>query len=449
MSFKLVDKIKKSNLPGPMKKVFEAYVSFGNSDGTNIRPTADAVGDRITGSRTTVARYTPRLVRLGLLVHDRNEDGSFKTHSYNSEGTWAYVYHANLIPLSRPEITKAFDIQRQILSEKRQAAGRKGGRPKRQMELFDESNLLQTTESNLLQTGQTNLQQTEQSKLQHGPDSSTTQPKDYPSAVSTAVKSQSVFSASQSEKTPPASPSSSLPENLEIKTSQVSGDVANQEQGQEPMTPEEKAVVDNLGCDDVIPKLLGMPYFYAEHEPEMLRIVRVLMAHNRSIHWLVDVVKWVKSGKGREPNFWRSRLHTGTRAVKQLANHLETGALSEQFNAHIAADGGDVEQLEGYMLRVYKQPESEQRPARAEQIMIHGKVIGWVEPCGNCGYPHDGSEGKAFHEEYCMKIIAAAKATEDHAEDDPRDFEEEGDPDDVDCDADLQHTQKMLATKAE
>ncbi len=40
MSFKLVDKIKKSNLPGPMKRVLEAYVSFGNSDGTNIRPTA-------------------------------------------------------------------------------------------------------------------------------------------------------------------------------------------------------------------------------------------------------------------------------------------------------------------------------------------------------------------------------------------------------------------------
>ena len=46
MSFKLVDKIKKSNLPGPLKKVLEAYVSFGNSDGTSIRPTADKVADR-------------------------------------------------------------------------------------------------------------------------------------------------------------------------------------------------------------------------------------------------------------------------------------------------------------------------------------------------------------------------------------------------------------------
>ncbi len=90
--FQANNKIKKSNLPAPLKRVLEAYVSFGNSDGTNIRPTANAVADRITGSRTTVARYTPKLVRLGLLIHDRNEDGTCKTHSYNSTGTWAYVY---------------------------------------------------------------------------------------------------------------------------------------------------------------------------------------------------------------------------------------------------------------------------------------------------------------------------------------------------------------------
>jgi len=195
MSFKLVDKIKKSNLPGPLKKVLEAYVSFGNSDGTSIRPTAAAVAERITGSRTTVARYTPRLVRLGLLVHDRNEDGTFKTYSYNSEGTWAYVYHADLTPLSRPEIVEVFEITRQMISEKRRSAGRKGGRPKRQMELFDESNLIQTIKSNLLQSEQTNLQQTEESKLQHVPDpciplrsiQETYQTQTDPSAVSTAV----------------------------------------------------------------------------------------------------------------------------------------------------------------------------------------------------------------------------------------------------------------------
>ena len=127
----------------------------------------DAVADRITGSRTTVARYTPKLVRLGLLIHDRNEDGTCKTHSYKTALARGRTFTTpKLSPLSRPEIAAGFEMSRQAISQKRQAAGRKGGRPKLQMELFDESNLLQTSQSNLLQTGQTNLQQTKERFLE-------------------------------------------------------------------------------------------------------------------------------------------------------------------------------------------------------------------------------------------------------------------------------------------
>lgn len=106
MSVKLVEKIKKSNMPSPMKKVLEGYVSFGNSDGTSIRPTAAAVARRATCSSRTVERQTPTLVRFGFLVHDLNEDGTYKTYNYPKNGVWAYVYHANVSPLANPAILR-------------------------------------------------------------------------------------------------------------------------------------------------------------------------------------------------------------------------------------------------------------------------------------------------------------------------------------------------------
>jgi hypothetical protein len=109
-----------------MKRVFEAYVSFGNSDGTSIRPTAAAVGKRATCSSRTVERQAPVLVRLGLLVHDRNEDGTYKTHNYPKNGVWAYVYHADLSPLDNSEVVAGFEMHRQAVSSARRRARGKG-----------------------------------------------------------------------------------------------------------------------------------------------------------------------------------------------------------------------------------------------------------------------------------------------------------------------------------
>src|SRR5580658_3115445 len=109
MSFKLVDKVKKSCLPGHLKAVLEAYLSFGNKDGTNIRPTAAKVAKRAGRSPRTVERYAPVLVKLGLLVHDLNEDGTCKIYNYPKPGVWAYVYHADLTSLDNPQIIAGFE----------------------------------------------------------------------------------------------------------------------------------------------------------------------------------------------------------------------------------------------------------------------------------------------------------------------------------------------------
>jgi hypothetical protein len=88
MSYKIVDQIKKTIMPAPLKKVLEAYASFGNKDGTSIRPTEAKVGIRASASRSTVSRRTQRLVGDGLLVHDRDEHGIFLKHAYGN-GVWA------------------------------------------------------------------------------------------------------------------------------------------------------------------------------------------------------------------------------------------------------------------------------------------------------------------------------------------------------------------------
>ena len=110
MSFKLVDKVKKSSLPGMLKSVLEAYLSFGNKDGTSIRPTAAKVAKRAGKSQSTVHHITPKLVKMGLLVHDRDEQGVYLTHTYDKNGTWAYIYHADLSALDNPQLQATWDL---------------------------------------------------------------------------------------------------------------------------------------------------------------------------------------------------------------------------------------------------------------------------------------------------------------------------------------------------
>lgn len=66
------------------------------------------------------------------------------------------------------------------------------------------------------------------------------------------------------------------------------------------------------------------------------RIASSLAKRNRNSYWLEELIRWVRTGKGREPNFWKSRLHSGERGWKQLAKFLETGELPTQFEAQHA-----------------------------------------------------------------------------------------------------------------
>jgi hypothetical protein len=192
MSFRLVDKVKKSCLPGHLKAILEAYLSFGNKDGTSIRPTAVKVGKRAGRSQRTVERYAPVLVKLGLLVHERDTDGNFLTHNYAKAGVWAYVYHADLSSLDNPQIVASFELQKAILSEKRRAAAESKG--SRQLALFDTDKVAETHTDNLSETLSANLSETPTAKMSDRPDpiaptlrSVADQTQTDPSAVSTAV----------------------------------------------------------------------------------------------------------------------------------------------------------------------------------------------------------------------------------------------------------------------
>ena len=143
------------------------------------------------------------------------------TYNYPKDGVWAYVYRASLAPLENPQVVATFEFERQELSRKRVAAGTKGGRPKRQMELFGETNLLQTP-PNQFATNPTNQFATDprnQFATQTIPPSplrsegKETTPKTDPSAVSTAeIESEQAFysprpvSPEERGGTPPAPP---------------------------------------------------------------------------------------------------------------------------------------------------------------------------------------------------------------------------------------------------
>jgi hypothetical protein len=96
MSFKLVDQIKKTKgIAGKHKRVLEAWASFGNRDGTNIRPSKEKVAQRAGVDRKTVYRNTDDLIAAGILVPDLNNDGSPTMHYYPN-GHWVPVFHIDV-----------------------------------------------------------------------------------------------------------------------------------------------------------------------------------------------------------------------------------------------------------------------------------------------------------------------------------------------------------------
>jgi hypothetical protein len=124
MSYKIVDQIKKSPLPRPLKTVLESYATFGNKDGTSVRPTQAAVASRASASRSTINTHAQTLVALGLLVHDRDEHGIFLKHGYGN-GVWAYVYHIDASKLIDPDLIARWEAERKEFTDKCRKAGAK------------------------------------------------------------------------------------------------------------------------------------------------------------------------------------------------------------------------------------------------------------------------------------------------------------------------------------
>jgi hypothetical protein len=105
--------------------VLEAYASFGNRDGTSIRPTEAAVALRASASRSTVSRRTQTLVDIGLLVQDLDDEGYWLKYAYGENGVWAYVYHIDTSKLSDPALIAQWEIERNAFLEKCRQAGAK------------------------------------------------------------------------------------------------------------------------------------------------------------------------------------------------------------------------------------------------------------------------------------------------------------------------------------
>lgn len=155
--------------------------------------------------------------------------------------------------------------------------------------------------------------------------------------------------ASQLVSSASASPRLSPSEKQKQQTS--SSLPAKQDQKQNQTDPYTEQIANDIGCDGTIPALLGFPYFHDGHDPELQVMAEVLIQRNRSLHWLVDLVVWMKEHK-----FWSKRIHTGDRGVKQLAKHLSNGELVEQFESHLVLKHRcGMMELPAYLLRTREQ----------------------------------------------------------------------------------------------
>lgn len=305
MSRKLVSLIQDNKrLSAKYKRTLCAYAARANNDGTNIFASKKTIGEKYTLSRSTIYHNTPDLVRAGILVQATshtckvpacNKGG---THYWGVQGKYTVVYNINLSALGNDETYLVLNRLKVPL-------------PK-QLNLFVQ-----------------NRQKVALPKLD------ATQSLE-PTPVSLSDKDSSVLTdgvsslASQIVPKPSASPEAEQQEQNQNQT------VVLQQDKPESM-PGVKALAFQLGCDQQIPRLLGIPYFYADdHDAALKTMAETLMLRSRSIHWLTEMTTWIK----KHP-FWSKRVHTGTRGVNQLAKHLANNELCEQFDAHLILTQGE------------------------------------------------------------------------------------------------------------
>lgn len=303
MSRKLVSLIQDNpRLPANHKRVLIAWCAFANNDGTNIFPSKQKVGQKAGIHRATVYRCTEHLLKAGLMVQAKshvcrnavcNKGG---THYSGHQGQYTVVYQIQL---------DALQIDETYLSLK-----------------------------------QSNLSVANQQKVSVAKRDATRALKATPASAAQSEDSSALtgglsFSQSVSLKRPAVAHESEDHETLKP----VGGVVASQtlpELPQPDLDLKTATLVCGLGESQILPAFLGLPYIYAQHEPELRRMAAVLRERQRTVHWLESMVKWVKKAETREPKHWAKCLQTGTTAMGKLATFMETGAICEQFDSHIA-----------------------------------------------------------------------------------------------------------------
>lgn len=298
MSRKLQSQIQSiKKMPGKHKRVLLAFAARANNDGTNVYAAKETIADDAGVSRWTIYRNLDDLLDVGVLVeatshHCSNPHCSKGPRHYPGNGHWTQAYDINVAMLQNA--THLVDLLRSKM-------------PQPQSSKMPTSHVAKCDATQSLDSA----------PLVQDPDSS---------ALTSGLLVSSLASSDDSLRS-----SSTL-----IKKSLASLEQQNQNpDGSEP-EPEEPPKVQTrtwlaITTQEEIPILLGIPEFNDDHDAALTRMAKVLVQRGRSAEWLRDMVKWMKEHK----KFWAQRLHTGDRAVEQLAKHMESGSCCEQFDSYL------------------------------------------------------------------------------------------------------------------
>lgn len=372
MSRKLATIIKDSKVPGKWKRILEAYAAFANNDGTNIYPAKEKLGKKAGTSPDTVYRNTPDLLACGILRRAERHTcrvpncNKGATHFTGKWGHYTSVYNLHIGNLQNAETFLSAKYEEVCAAKCRKVGSANCG-----------------ATQGITKTPAT-LGTKQDSSVTHVTESVSQQVRH--SAADAAAAGAQELSDPQAEQVDVGEQ-----ETPKAKTTltpvQPEPDVIlamQQERGF-------KEVLDELGQNRTIPALLGLKdqTFSWDNEPVLNRIVGVLVQRNRSVAWLVDLVKWIKQPdtkkQTREVKFWQTRVHVGDRAVVQLAKHLETGELPTQFDAWITSHCGESYLRSSFSFRAHEQPRSylilhyNQDEQHLIGIGSDGKMVGYPE----------------------------------------------------------------------
>ena len=314
MGFKLQDKIQQMRgIPGKYKRVLTAIANRARNDGTNFFESKETVGSKSGVVRTTAYRNIRGLKALGIMVeaqtHECGNDYCTKgsRHYYAPGNHWVQAYNIDLVALQNYD-----ESQCKMLRDKK------------------ESRVAKSRTSGVAKSAPSGVAICNTNRGTPEPRSTGI---DNPSALTGGLLAGQLVSSDDSLRS-----SSSLTEealaSLEQQPQNPDGSEPESEQ------PEEnKLVTDTYWAifnQNDIALMLGIPCLREEHDSALTRMATVLVQRNRSACWLKDMVHWMKEHK----KFWAQRLHTGDRAVEQLAKHMESGSCCEQFDSYLVRKHG-------------------------------------------------------------------------------------------------------------